>query len=141
MPVCKCFQHLPDVRHSFFLITKFIDKICASHLSLLQRHYILSWAKTIGSSSLKTAYGLRFQDISYVVIKYQTRGLAGEPFFFRKYWLCIHKKLLLLHRESKTGCSAVRLAHLLWEQGVEGSNPFTPTFTRDDHSTRWPSFF
>ncbi len=25
-----------------------------------------------------------------------------------------------------TGCSAVRLAHLLWEQGVGGSNPLTP---------------
>ena len=30
--------------------------------------------------------------------------------------------------ESKTGCSAVRLAHLLWEQGVLGSNPGTPTY-------------
>ncbi len=28
------------------------------------------------------------------------------------------------------GCSAVRLAHLLWEQGVAGSNPATPT-TKD----------
>ena len=27
----------------------------------------------------------------------------------------------------KTGCSAVRLAHLLWEQGVSGSNPGIPT--------------
>ena len=26
------------------------------------------------------------------------------------------------------GCSAVWLAHLVWDQGVEGSNPFTPTF-------------
>ena len=26
-----------------------------------------------------------------------------------------------------TGCSAVRLAHLLWEQGVTGSNPVIPT--------------
>ena len=26
-----------------------------------------------------------------------------------------------------TGYSAVRLAHLLWEQGVVGSNPTTPT--------------
>ena len=24
-------------------------------------------------------------------------------------------------------CSAARLAHLLWEQGVGGSNPLTPT--------------
>ena len=27
----------------------------------------------------------------------------------------------------KSGYSAVRLAHLLWEQGVAGSNPATPT--------------
>ena len=27
-----------------------------------------------------------------------------------------------------SGCSAVRLAHLLWEQGVVGSNPATPTY-------------
>ena len=26
-----------------------------------------------------------------------------------------------------SGCSVVRLAHLLWEQGVAGSNPATPT--------------
>ncbi len=26
-----------------------------------------------------------------------------------------------------TGCGAVRLAHLLWEQGVTGSNPVIPT--------------
>ena len=26
-----------------------------------------------------------------------------------------------------SGCSAVRLAHLLWEQGVPGSNPGIPT--------------
>ena len=26
-----------------------------------------------------------------------------------------------------SGYGAVRLAHLLWEQGVEGSNPFAPT--------------
>ena len=29
--------------------------------------------------------------------------------------------------ERNTGCSAVRLAHLLWEQGVPGSNPGIPT--------------
>ncbi len=35
-------------------------------------------------------------------------------------------KLLNLQKNFR-GRSAVRLAHLLWEQGVEGSNPFTPT--------------
>ena len=29
-----------------------------------------------------------------------------------------------------SGCSAVRLAHLLWEQGVVGSNPATPTINK-----------
>ena len=29
--------------------------------------------------------------------------------------------------EKFSGCSVVRLAHLLWEQGVAGSNPATPT--------------
>ena len=28
-----------------------------------------------------------------------------------------------------SGCSAVRLAHLLWEQGGVGANPATPTLT------------
>ena len=38
------------------------------------------------------------------------------------------KNVVPLHRNSKaTGCSAVRLAHLLWEQGVPGSNPGIPT--------------
>ncbi len=43
------------------------------------------------------------------------------------------KKLLHLPLENRlkaniqTGYSAVRLAHLLWEQGVAGSNPATPT--------------
>ena len=42
------------------------------------------------------------------------------------------KKDVLLHYFNGTGCSAVRLAHLLWEQGVTGSNPVTPT--KDDYS-------
>ena len=36
-----------------------------------------------------------------------------------RYWLAI-----------VSGCSAVRLAHLLWEQGVTGSNPVIPTDDR-----------
>ena len=31
------------------------------------------------------------------------------------------------HPQKFSGCSVVRLAHLLWEQGVAGSNPATPT--------------
>ena len=31
-------------------------------------------------------------------------------------------------------CSAVRLAHLLWEQGVAGSNPATSTSNDDNKS-------
>ena len=33
----------------------------------------------------------------------------------------------LLENQSLSGCSAVRLARLLWEQEVPGSNPGTPT--------------
>ena len=32
-----------------------------------------------------------------------------------------------MNKNGCSGCSAVRLAHLLWEQGVVGSNPATPT--------------
>ena len=35
-----------------------------------------------------------------------------------------------------TVCSAVRLAHLLWEQGVVGSNPATPTHENQLFTTR-----
>lgn len=43
--------------------------------------------------------------------------------------------------ESKTGCSAVRLAHLLWEQGVVGSNPATPTDESQGVTVKCSSFF
>ena len=42
-------------------------------------------------------------------------------------WISEEKGLIL---RCFSGRSAVRLAHLLWEQGVEGSNPFTPTRLR-----------
>lgn len=47
----------------------------------------------------------------------------------------------LCQRFGNTGCSAVRLAHLLWEQGVEGSNPFTPTQKNQGVTIERSSFF
>ena len=35
--------------------------------------------------------------------------------------------LYLCTRNTTTGCSAVRLAHLVWDQRVPGSNPGIPT--------------
>ena len=40
-----------------------------------------------------------------------------------------------------SGCSAVRLAHLLWEQGVVGSNPATPTTENQGVTIKSSSFF
>ena len=40
-----------------------------------------------------------------------------------------------------SGCSAVRLAHLLWEQGVVGSNPATPTGENQGVTVKCSSFF
>ena len=40
-----------------------------------------------------------------------------------------------------SGCSAVRLAHLLWEQGVVGSNPATPTRENQGVTIKRSSFF
>ena len=47
-------------------------------------------------------------------------------------YVLIHNKINLIfapvfRKEDQSGCSAVRLAHLLWEQGVASSNPATPT--------------
>ena len=50
------------------------------------------------------------------------------------------KFALAFEKVRHSGCSAVRLAHLLWEQGVEGSNPFTPTLGRISLEIR-PFFF
>ena len=41
-------------------------------------------------------------------------------------FFCVAEKMAYLCTIS-SGRSAVRLAHLLWEQGVECSNHFTPT--------------
>ena len=43
----------------------------------------------------------------------------------RTFASLLKNKATTKHNDS--GCSAVRLAHLLWEQGVVGSNPATPT--------------
>ena len=40
-----------------------------------------------------------------------------------------------------SGYGAVRLAHLLWEQGVEGSNPFAPTNKNQGVTSFRDSFF
>ncbi len=41
----------------------------------------------------------------------------------------ISQKLLIPKKDTKVGagCSAARLAHLVWDQRVAGSNPATPT--------------
>ena len=44
-------------------------------------------------------------------------------------------------RKGATGCSAVRLAHLLWEQGVVGSNPATPTFSKRNRLQKFAPLF
>ena len=46
-----------------------------------------------------------------------------------EYCLAVSKKSRIFAPAftKQSGCSAVRLAHLLWEQGVVGSNPATPT--------------
>ena len=62
--------------------------------------------------------------------------LSMEKIFFKKNLEIIcrfkNKPYLCIAIEKQTsisnsGCSAVRLAHLLWEQGVPGSNPGIPT--------------
>ena len=52
----------------------------------------------------------------------------GKHFF--SYYNIYRDFFVILCRfayKTTSGCSAVRLAHLLWEQGVVGSNPATPT--------------
>ena len=50
-----------------------------------------------------------------------------ECFAYSKRMRKFASHLRKQHSKSDSGCSAVRLAHLLWEQGVVGSNPATPT--------------
>ena len=40
-----------------------------------------------------------------------------------------------------SGCSAVRLAHLLWEQGVPGSNPGIPTELKEYQLVTYKNIF
>ena len=40
-----------------------------------------------------------------------------------------------------SGCSAVRLAHLLWEQGVPGSNPGIPTKLKEYQLVTYKNIF
>ena len=57
-----------------------------------------------------------------LLISEQNKKITTNILKFRnKLYLCI------AFEKSNTGCSAVRLAHLLWEQGVPGSNPGIPT--------------
>ena len=53
-----------------------------------------------------------------------------------KYWTeFFSHDSMLFWKLFPSGSSAVWLAHLLWEQGVEGSNPFAPTI---GCKTVWP---
>lgn len=52
----------------------------------------------------------------------------GVCFSVRGTGICMCEILCVSLQSKKTGCSAARLAHLLWEQRVASSNPATPTF-------------
>ncbi len=54
-------------------------------------------------------------------------GLLFMDFYKKRIRNFVFQKKVLYFCNVFTGCSAVRLAHLLWEQGVVGSNPATPT--------------
>jgi hypothetical protein len=45
------------------------------------------------------------------------------------------KKQIILLRCFISGCSAARLAHLVWDQRVAGSNPATPTKEKAWHES------
>ncbi len=68
---------------------------------------------TVSTSSLKGKINIFLTEKLKKVVK-----TFGD--YFRTIYLCTRFT-------KQTGCSAVRLAHLLWEQGVVGSNPATPT--------------
>ena len=54
-----------------------------------------------------------------------------------RYFMIIKKQIILL-RCFISGCSAARLAHLVWDQRVAGSNPATPT--KEKPGTKVPGF-
>ena len=57
MSVCKCFQPLSDVSHLFFFLSKLSNKNTCLPSRLLQRLYILAWAKTVALAGLHTGMG------------------------------------------------------------------------------------
>ena len=51
----------------------------------------------------------------------------SDKIVFLIIWIIIMFALSVWAAQFLSGCSAVWLAHLLWEQRVAGSNPVTPT--------------
>ena len=75
----------------------------------------------------------REQTTFYTLERTKFAGFGKKAYLchrFRSEALRFAKVSAPMRHNGATGCSAVRLAHLLWEQGVEGSNPFTPTRER-----------
>jgi len=105
---------------------KLIDKNSASHLSLFQRLYILSWAKTIGFSSLKTAYGLlsmrsRFFSDSGVFATMTAEFRNETGLYFKPV-----QELALRHKAGRTERWAAGLSRHAW-----GFSGFCQTRTQD----------
>ena len=71
----------------------------------------------------------------FAKLSYSARGTGGSnPPFSAKRCNDVSASFFV------SGYGAVRLAHLLWEQGVEGSNPFAPT-VENQGVTKWRNSF